>query len=211
MSKSGKNYVKKQLKINTDNFGFSISHYKIKPSQILSITQKTEPHAQINTNNNINNQYNNNNINIINININSNPNSNTNANTTKNKKRYINSNSNSNITFNQKTKNPLINFIKKKIYNQNKKSEIKRTKETNPNNIDYNSIKKNKKYIKDKNISYSTSRTETETNIFKNSYKTNNYIKKQDILEPPPKQMIISYFDIKNILNSFQFQLTRPK
>ena len=38
-------YVKKQLKINTDNFGFSISHYKIKPSQILSITQKTEPHA----------------------------------------------------------------------------------------------------------------------------------------------------------------------
>ena len=203
MSKTGKNFAKKQLKINTDNFGFSFCHYKNKSSHLLSITQKTEPSAPLNTNNNINNQYNSNNINIINININNNANTNTNtnSNTIKNKNKNINSNTNININY--KSKNPFINFIKKKInLNQSKKNETKRAKlETNPNNIDCNSIKSNRIFIKEKNISNSTSRTETETNIFKNSCKINNNNKKKEIMEPPPKQMIISYFDVKNILS----------
>ena len=220
MSKTGNNYIKKELKINTDNFGFSFSHHNNKSANFFSMNQKENTNPQFNTNNNINNQFNNNNINIINININSNNNSNINSNNISNinnKKTYNkNSNTNINIINREKAKNPYINIIKQKInlnsnfnkqYNNDQKSKL----ETNPNDLNYN--KNNKNILKDENISYSTSRPETEIISMKNSGKLNNS-KKDNLLQvETPKQMIISYSDVKNLLAKknlkFEFQKKR--
>ena len=61
MNKKIKNFIKNELKINTDNFGFSFSHYKNKSSNFLTDSQRvgTSPqlNSNVNTNNNLNNQY----------------------------------------------------------------------------------------------------------------------------------------------------------
>ena len=215
MSKTEKNYVKKDLKINTDNFGFSLSQHKNKSTNFLSIKQKligTPPLNNKNNinndiNNNINNQFRNNNINIINININSNYNN--------NKKKNINTNANTNITYfnNNISKNPFINYIKKNSnfksnskYNIQKKPKIE-TKEENINNF----IKSDKKVKKEENINSSTSRPETEINKRKSSFKIDNSKKGQILPIETPKQMIISYLDIKNILNKKNLKLEFKK
>ena len=202
MSKLGKNYVKKELKINTENFGFSFSHHKNKSTNFFSMTQKGDTNPQLNTNNNISNQFNNNNINIINININSNNNI--------NKKKNSNKNSNSNINNKEKSKNPIIHYIKQKVnlnsnFNKKNYKEQNLKTETSPtNNND------NKNNLKDENINYSTSRPETEVMNIKNTYKLNNNKKENVIKVETPKQMIISYFDVKNFLAKknlkFEFQ-----
>ena len=73
-------------------------------------------------------------------------------------------------------------------------------------------IKKNKN-TKDNNISnYCNSRPETEINSNrKNSFKINNN-RKQDLLPfETPKQMIISYYDFKNIMNKKNLKIEFKK
>ena len=134
MSKIDKNFVKKKLKINTENYGFSFSHYKNKSTNYLNINIKEVKTPQLNTNNIINNHFKNNNINIININLSNNCN-------TANKKKYYYTNSNFNN--NNTLKHPFINYIKKKD-NLNQKTKYyiqKREKlETSPNNDNINSF-----------------------------------------------------------------------
>ena len=197
MSKIGKNFAKKELKINTDNFGFSFSHYKNKSSNFISLTQRNETSPHLNTNsylsNNIHNQFNNNNINIINININSNIYSNSNSTS----KKYNNSNLVTESSHDEKVQKNLINYLKKNGSRTQRCYEKKIIKlDTNPNN-NTNEIKI-KKLLKYEG-SYSTSRPETESNILKNSYKI-QLNKRQDMPLNTPKQMIISYGDVKNIL-----------
>ena len=204
MSKISKNYIKKKLKINTDNFGFSFSHYKNNSSNYISDSQRAETSPQlntnINTNNNINNQYNNNNINIINININSN------CNFTKNKINISNPSTERNEV--DKIKKPLINYLRKKV-NLNSSNSKKKYYEkkivkldTSSNTVsNVNKANVNKKIIKDYNISY-TSRPQTESNVRKNSYKFQFNKKPEGVTSDSPKHIIISYFDVKNILEN---------
>ena len=197
MSKFGKNFAKKELKINTENFGFSFSHYKNKSSNFISLTQRNETSPHLNTNsylsNNIHNQFNNNNINIINININSNISSNCNSTS----KKYNNSNLVTESSHDEKVQKNLINYLKKNGSRTQRCYEKKIIKlDTNPNN-NTNEIKI-KKLLKYEG-SYSTSRPETESNILKNSYKI-QINKQQDMPLNTPRQMIISYGDVKNIL-----------
>lgn len=199
MSKIGKNYAKKELKINTDNFGFSFSHYKNKSSNFLSLTQRVETSPYLSTNSklssNIHNQFNNNNINIINININSNNTSNCNSTS----KKYSNSNQITESSNDEKGQQHFINYLKKNGSKTQRCYEKKIIKlDTNPNNN--TSEIKTKKLLK-YDSSYSTSRPETESNILKNSYKI-QLNKRQDIMPlNTPRQMIISYCDVKNILD----------
>ena len=214
MSKTDKNYIKKNLKINTDNFGFSLSHHTNKSTNFFSVKQKviTTPPLKTtnNINNNINNQFKNNNINIINININSNYNN--------NKENNINNYTNTNITNlnNNVLKNPFIKFIKQnsnlnsnaKYYIQKKiKMQINQDKEENINNY----IKNDKKIKKEENIKSSTSMIESEKNSRNFSFKINDGKKSEILPIETPRQMIISYFDIKNILNKKYLKLEFKK
>ena len=198
MSKIAKNYAKKELKINTDNFGFSFSHYKNKSSNFLSLTQRVDTSPYLSTHSklssNIHNQFNNNNINIINININSNNTSNCNSTS----KKYSNSNQITENSKEEKSQKYFINYLKKNGFQTQRCYEKKIIKlDTNPNN-NTNEIK-TKKLLKYES-SCSTSRPETESNILKNSYKI-QLNKRQDIMPlNSPRQMIISYCDVKNIL-----------
>lgn len=209
MSKIGKNYAKKELKINTDNFGFSFSHYKNKSSNFLSLTQRVETSPYLDTHSklssNIHNQFNNNNINIINININSNNTSNCNSTS----KKFNNSNQITESSNEEKGQKHFINYLKKNGSQTQRCYEKKIIKlDTNPNN-NTNEIK-TKKLLKYES-SCSTSRPETESNILKNSYKI-KLNKRQDIIPlNSPKQMIISYCDVKNILakNNMKIEINK--
>lgn len=209
MSKIGKNYAKKELKINTDNFGFSFSHYKNKSSNFLSLTQRVETSPYLDTHSklssNIHNQFNNNNINIINININSNNTSNCNSTS----KKFNNSNQITESSNEEKGQKHFINYFKKNGSQTQRCYEKKIIKlDTNPNN-NTNEIK-TKKLLKYES-SCSTSRPETESNILKNSYKI-KLNKRQDIMPlNSPKQMIISYCDVKNILakNNMKIEINK--
>ena len=201
MSKIDKNFVKKELKINTENFGFSFSHHKKKSTNFLNINKKAITTPKLNTNHNINNHFKNNNINIININISNNCN-------TANKKK----NNNTNFNFNNNTlKNLFINDIKKKN-NLNQKYDIqKRTKlETSPNNDNIINDNKNNKKIKKDEKNFS-SRPETEINIRKNSFSNNKNKKKAFIPLETSKHMIISYLDFKNILTKKNMKIEYKK
>ena len=65
MPKIDKNFVKKELKINTENFGFSFNNSKNISNKFSKVSQKAITTPQLNKNNNINNHFKNNNINII--------------------------------------------------------------------------------------------------------------------------------------------------